>query len=543
MQAGISKYLLLITCFSIFFSYISYSENNVDSLLIKLQNKNLDPLDEAILYFDVGKTYFELGDYPTALQNASIALNQFEKIKQNRQYSLTLKLIGDIYSDVNDFDKSLEYYFDAMYYAERVGDDEVIAGLNAEIGKLFVKILEFEKALGYYKLSISFYESNQDKYSGFLVTNYANIGVVYANLNELENALVYFEKAYHLYPEDDYVNRGGVLNNIGALKYKKKEFDEAMQYYINAYNMFVIAEAENGIGISLFNIAQILLETNDNYKAEEYFQKSIPYLESAGELFYLYKCYQQLSDFNELRGNVEESLKYHKLYSVTKDSIMNVETINKISSLQMQYEIRKVEHKIQILEKDAKLKRIKEYVLWGSIALIIIISSLLYFNLRNKIKNNKLNQKILSQEKEKLEKELEYKNKELENFALHIVQKNELLNSLRDDIKSVGQDFGKLKNVLMKINQNLYLQKDREEFHSHLEKIHESFFLKLNERFPELTLNDKRLCALLAIDLSTKDIAAIVNISPDSVKKSRYRLRKKLGIETEDNLAKFLKNL
>ena len=67
--------------------------------------------------------------------------------------------------------------------------------------------------------------------------------------------------------------------------------------------------------------------------------------------------------------------------------------------------------------------------------------------------------------------------------------------------------------------------------------------MKLNERFPDLTINDKRLCALLAIDLSTKDIAAIINISPESVKKSRYRLRKKLQLETEDGLSEFLKNL
>ncbi|PLX07211.1 MAG: hypothetical protein C0596_11885 [Marinilabiliales bacterium] len=534
--------LLIVFGFLLSINYLAF-ERDVDSLLVELQNKNIDAYKEANLYFELGKAYLEVGEYPEALENASIALNLFSKIKQNSERAESLKLIGDIYSSVNDFDKSLESYLNAMAIAESLRNDKMIALINSEIGRLFIKISEFEKALDRFKLSIEFYESSPDNYSDQLITNYANIGVSYGSLSRLDSALMYFEKAYVLYPEDDLLNRAGVLNNIGAIKFKQEKYTEAMELYVSALELFEEAKADNGIGIALFNIAQTYLIKSDNQKAEEYFEKSVPYLENSGELYYLYRCYEMLSDFNEQAGNLNESLKFHKLYSITKDSIMNVETLNKISSLQMQYEIKKVEHKIQILEKDAKLKQIKQYIIIGSFVLLFIIGGLLYLNLRNKFRNNKLNQKILSQERERLEKELKYKNKELENFALHIVQKNEFLNTVRNDLKDVGQDYNKLKEILFKVNQNLYLEKDREEFNSHLEKIHESFFLKLNQRFPDLTQNDKRLCALLAIDLATKDIAAIVNISQESVKKSRYRLRKKLNLETEENLSEFLKNL
>lgn len=534
--------LLFIFGFTAAF-YSVASENKIDSLILELQNKDLDALKEADLLKDLANQYYVAEDYASALENASKALSIFTKIKQNRERAETLKLIGDIYSNVNDFDKSVEHYLNSLAISESLRDFDMIALINSELGRLFIKISEFPKALERFNLAISFYEVLPDKYSKNLVTNYANIGVTYGSMNLLDSALLYFEKAYLLYPESDLINRAGVMNNIGAIKYKQGDYFGALDFYRDALSLFTEANHNSGIGIALFNLAQTYLMGIDVKKAEEYLEKSIPYLEETGELYYLYRCYQMLSDFNEKRDNLRESLKYYKLYSNTKDSIMNVETLNKITSLQMQYEIKKVEHKIQVLEKDAKLKQIKQYILLGSFVVFLIIGSLFYFNLRNKFQNNKLTQRILTQDRERLGKELEYKNKELENFALHIVQKNEFLNAIRNDLRVAGQDANKLKEILFKVNQNLYLEKDREEFHTHLEKIHESFFMKLNERFPDLTINDKRLCALLAIDLSTKDIAAIINISPESVKKSRYRLRKKLQLETEDGLSEFLKNL
>jgi len=222
---------------------------------------------------------------------------------------------------------------------------------------------------------------------------------------------------------------------------------------------------------------------------------------------------------------------------------MNIETLNKVASLQIQYNVRKEELKIELLEKDNKIKTIQRYVLIVSIIILIIIGFLFYRFFKAKIKNNRLKQEILQHEKKQLKSELEYKNKEIETFALKIIQKNEFLESLKNEIKSVSVDANKLREISSNISQNLYLEKDRQEFQAHVDKIHQAFFHKLDKKFPDLSKNDKRLCSLLAIDLSSKDIATIINISPESVKKSRYRLRKKLSIDTEENLSDFLKNI
>lgn len=543
LKRGLYIFVFILLLFTIFNLEIKASESKLDSLLVELQISELDALEKAEVYLEIAQEYYILNDYPLALENASHSLNLYSKIKQTESTAIAKKLIGDIYSEVNDFDNSLKYYLEALIISEDFKNSLFAAQINHEIGRLFIKISEFDKALNKFNESLVFYEKDTVKYRDEIVSNYANIGITYGSVSKLDSALMYFEKAYVMYPESDYLNRGGVLNNIGAIKYKQNNYKEALEYYNRAVENFIFIEHKKGIGIAYFNIAQTQLLLENHKEAETYFENSVPYLEEAGALYYLFNCYEQLSDFNEKKGDLDKSLQYHKLFALTKDSIMNVETLNKLASLQMKYDIRKVEHKMKMLERDNQLKQIKEYILIASLVLLLVLSSLIFLNLRGKIRNTRLNQKLLSQEKVQLRIELDYKNRELENFALQIVRKNEFLTQVKTEIKEVDGDFNKLKDISININQNLYLEKDREEFHNHLEKIHESFFLRLDTNFPDLTINDKRLCSLLAIDLSTKDIATIVNISPESVKKSRYRLRKKLGIDTEDKLSEFLKNI
>ena len=135
--------------------------------------------------------------------------------------------------------------------------------------------------------------------------------------------------------------------------------------------------------------------------------------------------------------------------------------------------------------------------------------------------------------------ELEYKNKEVVNFALHIVEKNDFLEQLQKTIAESDkpQNFQQINKLIV---QNLSTEKDRKEFKANVENVNEAFFLKLEEKFPKLTKNEKRLCALLRLNLSSKEIANVQNISPSSVNINRHRLRKKLNIPEEENLSEFL---
>jgi DNA-binding CsgD family transcriptional regulator len=203
---------------------------------------------------------------------------------------------------------------------------------------------------------------------------------------------------------------------------------------------------------------------------------------------------------------------------------------------------------VLLREKEVSKMKIITFVIIGSI--ILIVTLLIIYLQRGRIKKNKM---ISQQEKEltnvnlknkelenkNLLSELEYKHKEVVNFALHIAEKNDFLENLQKTLNASNDQIDP-KTLKKLIAQNLSTEKDRAEFNANIESLNDSFFLKLGEKFPKLTKNDKRLCALLRLNLSSKEIASIQNISPNSVDVNRYRLRKKLDITTDEDLSNFL---
>lgn len=149
---------------------------------------------------------------------------------------------------------------------------------------------------------------------------------------------------------------------------------------------------------------------------------------------------------------------------------------------------------------------------------------------------------IASLEKGKLEDFIRYKQQELTNSTHNIVEKNNLLIEIKDLLQSVYKEVNidkrdaKLKRILHLIDGNINSETDWAIFENYFLEIHQHFFDKLKTEFPELTPTDLKLCAFIRLNKSTKDIASLMNISYRGAETSRYRLRKKLGLEKSDNL-------
>ena len=148
--------------------------------------------------------------------------------------------------------------------------------------------------------------------------------------------------------------------------------------------------------------------------------------------------------------------------------------------------------------------------------------------------------------KEKLETEIAFKNKELAVSTMHLLQKNKTLNNLRSEVEKLRKTVQspevktKLKDVINLLQADLRLEDDWEKFSFHFDQVHQGFIKKLKQRYPDLTPNDHQLCAYLKMNLSTKEIAPLLNISVRGVEISRYRLRKKLNLERDVNLNEFM---
>ena len=214
-------------------------------------------------------------------------------------------------------------------------------------------------------------------------------------------------------------------------------------------------------------------------------------------------------------------------------------------------------------------RSITAYVIYALLILTIIAINIYYIRrrilrirIREKVRHEKrlarreqifkektaLSEKeILHLRNESLQSEMRHKNQELANATLHLIQKNKALTNLKNELnqvlKSMPSDNPEKHNViklLKAINRDLRNEKNWELFNSYFDEVHQDFISRLKLKYEELTPKELRLCAYLRMNISTKEIAPLMNISIRGVEISRYRLRKKLQLDNKENLADFL---
>lgn len=165
------------------------------------------------------------------------------------------------------------------------------------------------------------------------------------------------------------------------------------------------------------------------------------------------------------------------------------------------------------------------------------------------LERSKRESEIVALKNENLEAEINFKNSELAASAMHLVKKGELLAKVKAELAHLmkGVDSNQINNELKKmikaVSEDDNMDKEWESFTKHFDKVHSDFLILLKEKHPTISPNELKLCAYLRMNLSTKEIAQLMNISVRGVEISRYRLRKKLAIPTEMNLFDYLINL
>lgn len=161
----------------------------------------------------------------------------------------------------------------------------------------------------------------------------------------------------------------------------------------------------------------------------------------------------------------------------------------------------------------------------------------------------KADSEVKNLKQENYQIQLDFKNKELASSTMHILQKNELINNVKDrisEIKSKVKDPAarkELRNLETRLKNDQLAEQDWEDFAIHFTKVHHDFFKKIKTQHPKLTPKDLKLCSYLKLNLTTKEIAPLLGISIRGVEVARYRLRKKLRLDSEENLNEYMMNL
>lgn len=151
---------------------------------------------------------------------------------------------------------------------------------------------------------------------------------------------------------------------------------------------------------------------------------------------------------------------------------------------------------------------------------------------------------------QQLQYELRHKSQELASSTMNLIRKNEILLDIMDNISKVSTELNshennksvlnRLSRMERNIKENIENDNNWKKFEENFDLVYENYLKRLGEMYPQLNTSDKKLCAYLKMDLSSKDIAPLLNMSVRSVETNRYRLRKKLELERDVNLGEFL---
>ncbi len=202
-----------------------------------------------------------------------------------------------------------------------------------------------------------------------------------------------------------------------------------------------------------------------------------------------------------------------------------------------------VQHKEASTSVEIVIKAAFWQTAWFKVLMVLIILALLLFGMYLIIKRRDAasKRKILQLKNEKLSTEIEAKNSKLMFSSVQMAHKNEILNEVKTDLLAAQKSPEKsLRSLVRKLDIEIQNEDYWKEFNLYFNEFDQNFIKKLRASYPDLTKNDLRLCSLLRIDLSTKEIASLLNVSLRAVEQSRYRLKKRIGLPKGENLVKFI---
>jgi tetratricopeptide (TPR) repeat protein len=407
-----------------------------------------------------------------------------------------------------------------------------------QLGDIEFELGNYENALKHKNVALEIYKKYKDKvYESYSLNDIAKIHLQLGKPNlALDELKISLKLSNELNIKD---SKATALLNIGEVYLAKNEFDRAKQVFEES--LTISKEIENRIEISkiLTKLAITNSLLNDSNTALLQLNEAIKIADSIDSRKELRDALYQRSKLQKNLSNYRTALKDYELYKSVNDTIFNTAKSQQIEELRTIYDTEKKEQQIAlqnkeitVLEQKAKISQQQKLLLGGGLGLSILAFGFGYYGIRQKMKRNRL-------EKEKVDSELEFKKKELTTHALNLARKNETLENLKakaQELKEKETTNTGYTQLIRSINFDLQDDNNWENFSRYFEEVHKDFNNNVKTKYPQVTSNELRLLALLKMNLSSKEIANILNISAEGIKKARYRLRKKLDITTEDSL-------
>lgn len=588
------RYFIFIVI--LFYTNINFSQ--VDSIgIVKQTIKNSKKQKQkAILYNELALLY-EKVKIDSSLYYAHKGYDLAKSIDYKIGIAENASQLGYFFVLKNDLNSSKKYYKIARQNYFETDSIFKYTKSSMRLGNINLAQSNPIEALQLYQECLSI--SEEQDFSSLNPHLYNNIGLVYKQIEDFEDALTNFQKAYNLFIENkDEANAVYSLYNISLIKSILGQDKEAIDGYLDLVSYHL--KTKNWLSLAqIYNsISEIHLNNKAYNQAQEYLEMALNSIKNKGdsfntgptsfhkasiyanasELYYeqneinLAKNFAHktinLSEKNSYKSNIlratkvlaeiydgqtqiDSSLYYYKLFIEYNTEYQDEYDVKKLTKLKMQNEFDEIlkQNEIDRVYQEAEYKnREIKYIASIIVAVLVTVILVLFFvNTRNKNAKLKLKEENLLLEKNKLNQDLEHKKKELVSNLMYLMEKNEFITSISKQLIKLKPDAKKDNKELIQqiINEIRYNSSNKiwEEFELRFTEVHTRFYKELLKTHPDLTPNEVKICAFLRLNMSTKEISAITHQSVKSINMARFRLRKKLQIEREENLIAYLCSL
>jgi tetratricopeptide (TPR) repeat protein/DNA-binding CsgD family transcriptional regulator len=487
--------------------------------------------------------------------------------------------LGEILYYLGDFDRANEFLIEAISYYESSGNKNKLAEAYTWQGIVVQYAKQLPIALSLYRKALDLYLNLQD--STKIGELYGWIGHYYEKSEQLDTALIYQVKAMNLLEtQEKLLPLAQVYDNIGSLYEDLGGYDSAYYYFNKSLAINSAHKEINNQIVNLNNLGDVNRKTGKLSQSLIYTDSALRMAEAHKIDYQIRSAHRDYAKTYFLQGDFEKAYQHLEVAYQLYSDILNEENSRRIALLQTVYETERQKSQIQLLEKEKRINRILYLTLVCALLAIILIAVIVIRHQKFKVHQSRkiISQKTELYEKEKILKELEVKNavlkedklkseidnqKFIENElqkslelksqlitsqTLQIIRKNNFLENLKQELNVIkksekSERIGRINALMRSINYDITADENWNDFNTIFSQVHKDFFTNLKLKYPGITPTELRLCSLLKLNLNSEEIATILGISTDSLRISRYRLRKKLHLHKNENLVSHLINI
>lgn len=470
------------------------------------------------------------------------AIQQAEKVHRNYEddrYPELCFWIGKTIQTTGDY-KTAYYYLYKTLTLEKDQQKTYIAEFDQAIGHTYYNFMRYKLAEKHLLKSLN----NPNTLENDKISLYNTLGLIYRNRKDNIKSESYFRKAYNLAEKENHKPWLSVLSgNLGFITLRNGKMQEARELITFDYETGIEQKQYNSAYNALASLITIDLKEKKLTDAKEKLAILDSALQVIGDLGLKLEYYRALIEYQTIIGDYESAYNNTKSLSILKDTLSLQKNDLQLYNIESQISIEKKEAENYTLNERKEKDKLKIISLI-SICIILLIAAIIVVY---QISKRRIREREIQElQKSKIQEELRVAEIELKALLQTSINKSKIIEELQGDLEEGQQkESDPQKTELIEKLQDFSLLTDDDwiSFKNLFEKLNPNFFIYFRTKHPEVTVAEIRLAALIKLNLTTNEMAQTLGISPDSVRKTSLRLRKKIGIESNDELFQFIYNI